>query len=124
MTANLIAILGNTFMTKLMRAADLFEDFKAVGRITTITVEYKEGEDVTLERAGKLIEKAVEAIEQAGEIPIFVHLISIVGDDMIILNKKLKVPYYCHEKYRVISDGRKWYTLDEFMSKLEIKKGP
>lgn len=124
MTAHFITIQGNRFGTDMARALDLFEDFKAIGEINHLTVEWNEGEDVTIERAGKLISKAVESIEKSGAIPIFVHLIKIVGDDMIILNKKLKVPYYCHEKYRVVSDGRRWYTLDEFMQRLDIKKGP
>lgn len=120
MTAHFIAIIGDRRMTKLMRAADLFETFKCVGDIHRITVHYNEGEEVDLERAARLIPTTVAAIEQANMIPVFVHLLSIEGDDHIILNKKLKVPYFRSEEYKVVSNGVNWFTVDELLSKLNL----
>lgn len=102
-------------MTKFMQAADLFESFKVVANVSTISIEYKEGETVDYDRAAKLIPETVKAIEMGGEIPVFVHLLSIENEDSILLNRSLKVPYYRNESIKVISSGANWLLLDEFI---------
>lgn len=102
-------------MTAFMQAADLFEDFKVISQINNLDIHFKDGEEVTYERAAKLLNNIVEGIRSINEIPVFVHLVAITGEDTILKNKKLKVPYYRDEKIKVISSGHSWFMLDDFI---------
>lgn len=106
-------------MTKLMQAADVYEVWKVVAFIETITIEYKDGVSVDLERAGKLIPMLAEGYWQSGtEFPVFIHLNHVTTEDAIYHNKKLKIPYYRNERVKAISSGANWELLDNCIEQI------
>lgn len=123
--ASFIVITGNKWMTKWMQACDVYESFKVFAYVNVMNITYKEGENVDLERAGKQIPQIIEAIEKSGNFPVLVHLDYVLTEDALYHNQKLKVPYYRNENVKVISEGQKWYMLDDFIEKiLRLKLTP
>lgn len=113
-------ICGDSKITKFMQAADVFEKSKVVASVQKISVEYKEDIDLTIEYAGKIIEKIKEELEEQGQLVVFIHLDSIIVDDVVTENMG-DIPPYINKSIRAISDGEHWIMLHDILERLGVK---
>jgi hypothetical protein len=113
-------IVGDTDITKLMQAADIFDKSKIIASIQKISVEYKEDVDLTIEYAGNIIEKIKNELEEEGHIVVFIHLESISIDDVVTENMG-DIPPYINKSIRSISDGEHWVMLYDVLERLGVK---
>lgn len=103
----------NTFMT----AADLFEKGKVLGTVEILEVSYKEGTRLTFKRASAPI-RQIEKLK--GRIVSFFHLVSIQNDNLVTFNDGSVRPYI-NLAVRIISTGREWYMLKDYLRWLGLK---
>jgi len=106
-------------MNHLMKAADLFDEGKVLGDIQWISITYEEGVAIDLERAYKLVE-AWQNVEEKEFIISLVHLVSVDVGDVIIFNKGKLKPFW-KKDVRIISNGNKFFMLDDYIRHLGFK---
>lgn len=114
--ATYLLIIGDARMNSFMNAADLFEVGKVLGEIEEVLVDYKEGTDLTLDRAALPIQEIANADEKKYIISLF-HLVSIQQDN-VITNNDGRIKPFVNKAVRIISTGEKWFLLDEFVRRL------
>jgi len=117
--ANLLIIAAPAHMNHLMKAADLFDEGKVLGDIQWISITYEEGVAIDLERAYKLVE-AWQNVEEKEFIISLVHLVSVDVGDVIIFNKGKLKPFW-KKDVRIISNGNKFFMLDDYIRHLGFK---
>lgn len=119
-TAKILVISGNKMLTKLMHAGDVFEKSKVLGEIKIFSVDYKEKEKVTLQRAAKIIEPIRIGLEE-NEIVSVVHILEVTNGNITTKNEGQILPYI-NKEVRCISDGHKWGLLSQLIeSNLGLK---
>jgi len=100
-------------MNAMMVAADLFDQGKALGYQSWLEVKYHEDVHLNLERAFKIVDAVAKAkIDKL--IVSLVYLISVESDETLIWNKG-KMPPYWNKDVRIVSTGREWFMLDDFV---------
>jgi hypothetical protein len=112
-SAKIIIISGSQIMTNFMRCADVFEKGKVIGTLKIMTVEYNEGEKISLKRVSVLIDKIKQSLIKE-EIVSFIHVSEIKNGTEIIHNKGEILPYI-NRNVRCISDGKNWFVLSDFI---------
>ena len=120
-------ILGDKQKTKFMQACDVFESSKVLGEfdddggLIEAIIEFKEGEEVSLERAGKAINTLKLAFEQEGsKIVTLIHLSHIMKGNSIIPNDETIAPYV-NKKVRMVSNGKKFGMLHDLLKGIGLK---
>lgn len=113
-TATLLVISGSKMMTDFMQCADVFEKSKVIGSLKTISVSYKEGQKVSLERTKLLIDSTKKALEAAGELVSFIHVSEVQNNNVVIKNQGEIAPYI-NKEVRCISNGKHWYVFSKFI---------
>jgi len=112
-TAKILVISGNKMLTKLMHAGDVFEKSKVFGEMKVISVDYKENEKVTLQRAAKVIEPLRIGLEE-NEVVSLVHVLEVTNGNVTIKNEGQVLPYI-NKEVRCISDGQNWGLLSKLI---------
>ena len=101
-------------ITRMARAADIFEEGKICGMIQKIDVNYKSDEIITWQRCQKLRDKLATEKDI-----VFAHIESIHTDESIQFNM-MNVRPYVDQDVRVVSDGKRWYTMTDFLKSKKI----
>jgi len=117
--ANFLIIVAPARLNHLIKAADLFDEGKVLGYKEWVSVTYEEEVELDMDRAYKLVEAWQH--DQGTEFIIsLVHLVSIDVGDVIIFNKGKLKPFW-KKDVRIISDGNKYFMLDDYIRHLGFK---
>jgi len=110
----ILAVSGQSLLTKFMQAADVFEDSKVLGTPKILIVKYKAGEKISTKRAADLINFIKQSLEKNEEIVSFIHILEIQEGKKIRKNKGELAPFV-NKDVRCISDGKKWGLLSKYI---------
>lgn len=105
---NIAIVTGNAMMTKFMQAADMFEPWKVLGKLTNIVVTLDEVP--TDEQLQKLQDTIKQGFEKDKERVSFVYIVDCEGRDHTI-------EPYVDLSVKAISNGEQWGMFDENLRK-------
>lgn len=101
-------IVGDKFPTQFLQAFDLFEKTKITGEVLSLTVNFKENENITKTKIEKIISKIKDTIEKEEK------LVAFIGC-------KLNKLYWENPDIKTISNGTHWFCINDFKNKNKYK---
>ena len=111
MEANFEIIVWDRKMTQLMKAWDVFESWKVMWEIKSVSLSYKKSVDFKYVK--KIMPTLVEAFEKQNQIVSFLHLVNLSDKNTIIMNEKIKP--YINPDVQTVSDGKTWFVLSTYI---------
>jgi len=112
--AKLMVISGSLQKTKFMQCADVFEKSKVLGTTQYMDVSFNEGTKLTQKHLSLVIDSMKKALEEAGELVTFIHIVGTQNGNIVTYNQGEIAPYV-NSDVRCVSDGGSWYVLCDYL---------